>query len=465
MRSISLVLVPFLLSGCVSLAPDYVRPNAPIPATLSQEVGQNQSATNLPWRDFIHDTRLQNVVALSLEQSRDLRKAVANIEAARATYRIAKSSELPTIEASASGSKARALNSATNQTSITQSSSATVGINSYELDFFGKIKSQTAMQWESFQSVEEAARAVQISLIAEVSTAWLSLASDQSLLALAQKTEESAKRSVAIVEARLQRGIDSRVALYEAQSVLHQARADSANYTSQVAQDRAALELLVGASLDDTLLPQTLESSAEVWLSDVSSGLSSDILLNRPDVLEAEHNLKSANANMGVARAEYFPSITLTGAAGVGSNSLRGLFDGGTSTIWSFAPNVNLPLFDAGERDATLDYAKANRDVYVASYELAIQTAFKEARSALARRATMNDQLQAQSALVDVSTKSYEIYDARYQNGVDTFLNALIAQRSMYAGEQNLISVRLEALLNRVTLYQVLGGGLAQKSE
>ena len=465
MRFITMVLVSFLLSGCVSLAPEYTRPNAPIPATLSQEVGQNQSATKLPWRDFIHDMRLQNVVALSLEQSRDLRKAVANIEAARATYRIAKSSELPTIEASASGSKSRALNSATNQTSITQSSSATVGINSYELDFFGKIKSQTEIQWESFQSVEEAARAVQISLIAEVSTAWLSLASDQSLLALAQKTEESAKRSLAIVEARFQRGIDSRVALYEAQSVLHQARADSANYTSKVAQDRAALELLVGASLDDALLPQTLESGAEVWLSDVSAGLSSDILLNRPDVLEAEHNLKSANANIGVARAAYFPSITLTGAAGVGSNALRGLFDGGTSTIWSFAPNVSLPLFDAGERDATLDYAKANRDVYVASYELAIQTAFKEARSALARRAMMNDQLQAQNALVDVSTKSYKIYDARYQNGVDTFLNVLIAQRSMYAGEQNLISVRLEALLNRVTLYQVLGGGLAQKSE
>ncbi|KFL33588.1 MULTISPECIES: efflux transporter outer membrane subunit [unclassified Sulfurospirillum] len=465
MHFLSLVLAPFLLSGCVSLAPDYVRPTAPIPATLHQEIEQHQSAVKLPWRDFIQESRLQKVVALSLEQSRDMRKAVANIEAARATYRIAKSSELPTIEASASGSKARALNSATNQTSITQSSSATVGVNSYELDFFGKIKSQTQMQWESFQSVEEAARAVQISLIAEVSTAWLSLASDQSLLALAQKTEASANRSVAIVEARLQRGIDSRVALYEAQSVLHQARADSANYASKVAQDCAALELLVGASLDDTLLPQTLESGAEGWLSDVSSGLSSDILLNRPDVLEAEHNLKSANANIGVARAAYFPSITLTGTAGVGSNALRGLFDGGTSTIWSFAPNVSLPLFDAGERDATLDYAKANLDVYVASYELAIQTAFKEVRSALARRATMNDQLQAQRAFVDASTKSYAIYDARYQNGVDTFLNALLAQRSMYAGEQNLISVRLEALLNRVTLYQVLGGGLAQKSD
>jgi len=247
--------------------------------------------------------------------------------------------------------------------------------------------------------------------------------------------------------------------------VVHQARADIASYTAKVGQDRAALELLVGASLDDSLLPQTLDANAEGWVGDVPVGLSSQILLSRPDVLEAEHNLKSANANIGVARAAYFPSITLTGAGGVGSNSLRGLFDGGTSTIWSFMPNVSLPLFDAGEREATLDYAKANRDLYVARYELAIQTAFKEVNSALARRATINDQLQAQNALVEATTKRYATYDARYQKGIDTFLNTLISQRSMYASEQNLIGVRLEALTNRVSLYQVLGGGLAQKSE
>jgi len=466
MRTLSVVVLPLLVGGCVSMAPEYARPSAPVSEQLHYvDAPSAKSAQALAWQTLIHEPRLSAVIEKALDQSRDLRKAVANIEAARATYRIAKSSEFPTLEASASGTKARTLNSTTNKTAITQSSSATVGINSYELDFFGKIKSQTDMQWESYQGVEEAARTVRISLIAEVSTAWLTLASDQSLLQLAHKTEESAKRSLAIVEARIQRGIDSNVALYEAQSVVHQARADIASYTAKVGQDRAALELLVGASLDDSLLPQTLDANAEGWVGDVPVGLSSQILLSRPDVLEAEHNLKSANANIGVARAAYFPSITLTGAGGVGSNSLRGLFDGGTSTIWSFMPNVSLPLFDAGEREATLDYAKANRDLYVARYELAIQTAFKEVNSALARRATINDQLQAQNALVEATTKSYATYDARYQKGIDTFLNTLISQRSMYASEQNLIGVRLEALTNRVSLYQVLGGGLAQKSE
>ena len=462
----SITLVPFLLSGCMSLAPEYERPATPVPAQL-RDVNHSatQSVQALAWQDFIHEPRLSSVIGKSLEQSRDLRKAVANIEAARATYRITKSSELPSIDASVSNTKSRSLNAATNKTSITESSSATVGINSYELDFFGKIKSKTDIQWESYQGVEEAARAVKISLIGDVATAWLNLASDQSLLQLAYKTEESAKRSLSIVEARIQRGIDSKVALYEAQSVVHQARVDIASYTAKVGQDRAALELLVGATIDDSLLPQTLDANAETWIGDVPVGLSSQILLSRPDVLEAEHNLKSANANIGVARAAYFPSISLTATGGVGSNSLRGLFDGGTSTIWSFIPNVSLPIFDGGERDATLDYAKADRDIYVASYELAIQTAFKEVNSALARRATIYDQLEAQKSLVDADSKSYALYDARYQRGVDTFLNALISQRTLYAGEQNLISVRLEALTNRVTLYQVLGGGLAQKSE
>jgi len=460
--TLSIAVVSLLFSGCATLSPEYERPSAPIPSTLAMGVKENnQSVQKLSWKAFIHDDRLLKVVAQSLEQSRDLRKAVANIEAARATYRIQRSSEFPTIEASATGSKARSLNSTTNTTSITQSSSATVGLSSYELDFFGKARSLSESEFETYKGVEEAERSVRITLIAETVSAWLTYASDQSLLALSKQTEVSAKRSLELVQKRVDLGIDSKVSLYNAQSIFQQAKADVASYTTKVAQDRAALELLVGASVDEALLPKELEVTSQNWLADVPVGLSSEVLLSRPDVLEAEHNLKAANANIGVARAAYFPSITLTTKGGVGSSTLSGLFSGGTSTIWSFVPNISLPIFDAGERDANLDYAKAKRDVYVATYEAAIQTAFKEVSSALARRATIYDQYAAQEALVEATKQSYTLYDARYQKGVDTYLNALLSQRSFYSSQQSLISVRLEELNNRVTLYRVLGGGLA----
>lgn len=460
--TLSIAVVSLLFSGCATLSPEYERPIAPIPSTLAMGVKENnQSVQELSWKAFIHDDRLLKVVAQSLEQSRDLRKAVANIEAARATYRIQRSSEFPTIEASATGSKARSLNSTTNTTSITQSSSATVGLSSYELDFFGKARSLSESEFETYKGVEEAARSVRITLIAETVSAWLTYASDQSLLTLSKQTEASAKRSLELVQKRVDLGIDSKVSLYNAQSIFQQAKADVASYTTKVAQDRAALELLVGASVDEALLPKELEVTSQNWLADVPVGLSSEVLLSRPDVLEAEHNLKAANANIGVARAAYFPSITLTTKGGVGSSTLSGLFSGGTSTIWSFVPNISLPIFDAGERDANLDYAKAKRDVYVATYEVTIQTAFKEVSSALARRATIYEQYAAQEALVEASKQSYTLYDARYQKGVDTYLNALLSQRSFYSSQQSLISVRLEELNNRVTLYRVLGGGLA----
>lgn len=462
MRYISMALVPFLVSGCVSLAPEYDRPNAPIPRTWEMEVHQNEhSVLDLSWRAFICDERLSKVVAQSLEQSRNLRKAVANIEAARATYRIQKSAELPTIAADLTGSKARNVTGA-NSTAISQNSSATVGLSSYELDLFGKARSLSEAEFETYQGVEEAERSVRITLIAETTTAWLTYASDQSLLTLSKQTEQSAKRSLELVQKRVELGIDSKVSLYNAQTIVHQARADVASYTTKVAQDRAALELLVGGKVDERLLPSALEVASQNWIADVPVGLSSEILLSRPDVLEAEHNLKAANANIGIARAAYFPSITLTSKGGVGSSTLSGLFSGGTSTIWSFVPNISLPLFDAGERDANLDYAKAKRDGYVATYEATIQTAFSEVASALARRATIYEQYSAQEALVEASQQSYTLYDARYQKGVDTYLNALLAQRSFYSSQQSLILVRLEELSNRVTLYRVLGGGLAQ---
>lgn len=459
----SIAVVSFLLSGCATLAPEYERPSIPVPSKWDMGAKEsNQSVQELSWQVFIRDERLSKVVAQSLEQSRDLRKAVANIEAARATYRVQRSSEFPTIEVGATGSKARSLNSTTNTTSISQSSSATVGISSYELDFFGKARSLSESEFETYKGIEEAERSIRITLISETVSAWLNYASNQSLLNLSKQTEASAKHSLALVQKRVELGIDSKVSEYNVQTILQQAKADIASYTTKVAQDRAALELLVGARVDEAFLPKELESASQNWLADVPVGLSSEILLNRPDVLEAEHNLKAANVNIGSARAAYFPSITLTTKGGVGSSTLSGLFSGGTSTIWSFVPNIYLPIFDAGERDANLDYAKAKRDAYVATYEVAIQTAFKEVSSALARRATIYDQYHAQEALVEATKQSYTLYNARYQKGVDTYLNALLSERSFYSSQQSLISVHLEELNNRVTLYRVLGGGLAQ---
>lgn len=467
MRYISLVLLPFFVSGCVSLTPEYERPFAPVPSTWERGVNEhNQSVQTLFWQDFIRDERLLSVVTQSLEQSRNLRKAVANIEAARATYRIQRGGEFPTIEASISGSKARSVtNSNSNGTVITQGSSATLGLSSYELDFFGKARSLSEAELETYKGVEEAERSIRITLIAETTTAWLTLAADESLLALSQQTNESAKRSFDIVQKRVELGLDSKVSLYNAQSIVQQAKADVASYTTKVAQDLAALELLVGASVEEKLLPKGLEPSSQRWLADVPVGLSSNVLLSRPDVLEAEHNLKASHANIGSARAAYFPSITLTTNAGLGSSSLSGLFSGGTSTIWSFVPSISLPIFDAGARDAKMDYAKAKRELYLASYEETIQTAFKEVASSLARRATIYEQYKAQEGLVEANANSYTLYDMRYQKGVDTYLNALLAQRALYSAEQTLINVRLEELGNRVTLYRVLGGGLTQKRE
>ncbi len=458
----SYLVLSLLLGGCVSLSPEYVRPSAPIATTFQEEnITTQGSVLTLSWKAFIRDERLTKVIEKALEQSRDLRKAVANIEAARANYRIQRSGEFPSIEASATGSKARSVGS-NGTTSITQSSSATVGLSSYELDFFGKNSQLSAKEWETFQGVAEAERLVRITLIADTATAWFTLASDLSLLTLSKQTLESANQSLAIVQKRVDLGVDSDVSLFDVKTTVQQARANVANYTTLVAQDKAALELLVGASLDASLLPSGLDEQSSHWLMDVPVGLSSDILLQRPDVLEAEHNLKAANANIGVARAAYFPSISLTTKGGLGSNALSGLFTGGTSTIWSFVPTISLPIFDAGERDATLAYAKANRDALLATYELSIQTAFKEVSSALARRATIVEQLDAQKALVEADAKSYALYDARYQKGIDSYINVLTSQRALYSAEQSRIAVSLEALNNRVTLYRVLGGGLAQ---
>lgn len=452
-----------VLAGCGTLAPDYVRPELPLADQLQAQPGaqadglSTQAAAQVPWQAFIKDERLQQLIQLALSSNRSLRETLADVEAARATYRIQRADLFPEIDAGLSGTRSKASGE------ITNAYEAEAGLSSYEIDLFGKNRSLTEAEMETWLAAEETARAAQITLIGEVASAWLTLAADRNLLTLAEETAESAKSTLAITRKRVELGVDSRVDLADAETIYHSARVDVASYQTQTDQDINALRLLVGEELDESLLPDALPESEQL-VSVVPAGLSSTVLLQRPDVLAAEHNLKAANANIGAARAAYFPTLSLTATGGVASSVLADVLTGGASSIWSIAPSLTLPIFDAGANDASLAYSQAQREKYLAAYEYAIQSAFSEVADALARRATIQNQLDAQQALVDASARSYELSFARYQRGVDSFQDALEAQRTLYSAQQTLITTRQTDLENRITLYRVLGGGLADSA-
>jgi multidrug efflux system outer membrane protein len=457
-----------LVSACVSLAPRYQRPIAPVPeawptgAAYPASQPSAETAADMPWQDFVKDGNLRKVVELAFANSRDLRKAVANIASAREQYRIQRAGLLPDISANANMSRSRSLNPYSgggSRTLLFENDSATVGISAYELDLFGRQRSLSSAAFESYLSTAEAERATRISLIANAIIYYLTLAADRSNLHIARQTLESAQSSMELTRSRLAAGVASLVDVKQAETVYQQARADVASLTASIARDRNALELAAGSPIDDELLPDELPQDNS-WLAEVPAGLSSAALLARPDVLQAEHNLKAANANIGAARAAFFPAITLTANDGRGSSSLSSLMRG--PGIWSFSPSISVPLFAGGANVANLGYVKAQRDSYVAAYELAIQTAFREVADALAVRGTIADQVDAQAALVRAAADSYRLAEARYSKGVDTFLNALDSQRTLYGAQKTLVGDRLAAFENMVTLYRVLGGGLAK---
>ncbi|SEB25634.1 efflux transporter outer membrane subunit [Variovorax sp. YR216] len=464
-----------VLSGCASLAPDYQQPASPVPAqwpsgeayagdSANRATDAAKTAADIPWRQFILEPRLQKVIEQALDGSRDLRKALASVESARAQYGEQRAALFPTVSAGVSGNRSRSLTSDStrnnNSSAIGQSYTASASVSSYELDLFGKVRSLSDAALESYLSSAEAARATRITLIGDTTNAWILLAADRSRLATARETLRSAEQSMGVTRKRLELGVAARSDLSDAETIYQQARADVASYTAAVAQDRNALELLAGGPVADDLLPDGLpaEGQSAGWLADVPAGLSSSVLLSRPDVQEAEHQLKAANANIGAARAAFFPSVSLTGSGGIASAALATLFSGGTS-VWAFAPSISLPIFDGGANRAGLDYAKSQKNVYVAAYELTIQTAFKEVADALATRGTIGEQLSAQQDLVRASQESYTLAEARYTRGVDTYLAALVAQRTLYSAQQTLLTTRLNTLQSGVTLYRVLGGG------
>ncbi|WP_299429056.1 efflux transporter outer membrane subunit [Sphingomonas bacterium] len=466
------LLVASSLTAC-SLAPNYIRPEAPVPP--SWPVGDaylRSSEAALPavrYQDIFRDARLQTIIAQALTNNRDLRIAAANIAIARGQYRVQRAELLPEIDAnggvtargggsSSSSSSSSTTGGSTGSTGggTRTSFDATLGITSFELDLFGRVRSLTSAAQDRYFATEAAARTVRLTMIGDIADAWLSYGSDKSLLKIAQDTATSAAKSVDLTRKRLDGGIAPRTDLRQAELVLDTAKADLAQQTTLLAQDVNALQLLVGAPVDPALLPASIDEAAAT-LAELPAGLDSSILLRRPDVVDAEYQLRAANAEIGAARAALFPRISLTGLIGIASNALGALFTGGAFN-WQAGGAASYPIFRAGAGRAGIDVSKAQRDAAVATYEKAIQTAFREVADALARRGTITDQLNATRDLRAAAADNYQLSDKRYRGGIDSFLQSLDAQRSLYSAERTLVTTQLTRASNLVTLYRVLGG-------
>jgi multidrug efflux system outer membrane protein len=459
------------LGGCVDLAPKYQRPAQPTPAAFpaggAYPPAPAQSRPLVGWRDFFADPKLKAVIDEALANNRDLRVAIANIEAARAQYHVQRAALLPTVNAQFAATYAQEPASVVNGGAVAPGSSATynerlysltAGVSAYQLDLFGKVRNLTRAAQDQYFATRQARDAAQITLISEVAADYLAVGSDRALLKIAQNTLTSGTESLKVTQLRFAAGTDSQLDIDQAQTVVQQARFDVNRLTTQVAQDRNALDLVVGAPVADDLLPAGLGAPVVV-LDKLPEAVSSQVLLARPDVLEAEDQLRAANANIGAARAAFFPSIQLTGSGGLVSLALSHLFEG-SAGAWSFAPTISQTIFDNGANKGNLAYARAQRDLGVANYEKAIQTAFREVADALALRGTIDGQLAAQQALTAADADSLRLATLRYQQGSDTYLNVLIAQRAYYAAQQTLVASELAKADNLVTLYAVLGGGL-----
>ncbi len=443
------------LSGCATLVPSSteVAPAIPAqwPATTSGTSAATVEVADIGWREFFVDPRLQAVIAQSLDNNRDLRVAVLNVEKARAQYRIQRADRVPAL--GVQGQMTRTGGDAP----VTEQFSANLGVVEFELDLFGRVRnlSQAALQ----QYFSEAAnrRSAQLSLVAEVANAWLTLGADNEQLRIAQATLASYEDSLRLAEARHQLGGASSLELSQTRTLVETARTDVARFAGQVAQDRNALVLLAGGPVDDTLLPAT-EVTEVAAVRPLPAGVPGEVLLRRPDVMAAEHTLLSANANIGAARAAFFPSISLTGSIGSASSELSNLFDSGTRA-WSFVPTLNLPIFQGGKLRANLGVATANRDIALAQYEKAIQSGFREAADALALNDSLDAQLVSQQALMAAATQAQTLSQARYDAGLDSFVTLLDARRTAYTARKSLVSTQLAQQSNQVALYKVLGGG------
>lgn len=448
------------LTGC-SMIPDFQRPESPVadswPQGAAYSASTSEQTPDLGWSQFFQDPALRELIAVALENNRDLRVAALNVDATRALYRIQRSDLFPSISADGGGTRSRTPASLNplGEADISSQYSATLGIG-WELDLFGRLGSLREQALEEYLATEAAQRSVQISLIAAVANTYLTWQADQALLEITRGTLETYDESLALTQRSYDVGVASSLELTQARTAVETARSSLARYTRLVAQDRNALAQLLGQRLPfEGVDPIDLQRS---YLTDLPVGLPSELLVNRPDIVEAERRLRAANANIGAARAAFFPSISLTGAAGTASSDLDGLFGSG-SDYWSFSPSISLPIFNAGRLSANLEYAEIIRDARVAEYERSIQEAFRDVSDGLAARDTYVQQVQAQSDLVEASESYFQIAERRYRTGVDSYLTLLDAQRQLFTAQQQLIGDRLSQLVSEVELFKALGGG------
>jgi len=459
-------LLALLVQGC-SLAPAYRQPGMPVQnawpegeaygaGTSSAQNAQGETAPP-DWAAFFKDPALKQLVAMALQNNRDLRVAALNVDAYRAQYRIQRAGQFPSLDAVGEGSRQRLPADLSQSGASNIASQYQVGLStSYELDLFGRVRNLSRQALEEYLATEQARRSVHISLVADVAQAYLAWRADQSLLDVSRNSLVAYERTLGLVQASHEAGVASALDVRQAHTAVDGARAQAQRYTRQVAIDLNALRLLLGGPLPADL-PQGPGLDGEL-LAEVPAGLPSDLLRRRPDILAAEHRLIGANANIGAARAAFFPRISLTAGAGTASAQMSGLFDAG-SGAWSFVPSISIPIFSAGRLQAELDYAKIQKDIRIAQYEQAIQTAFKEVSDSLAARGTYGKQLQAQRELVENSSQYLDLAQQRYEGGIDSYLTVLDAQRLLFTSQQSLIQDRLAQLDSEIDLYKALGGG------
>lgn len=459
------ILLPLLLgsalAGC-SMAPKYVRPALPVPASWPQgDAYLRETEAALPsvtYRDIFRDGRLQRLIDQALANNRNLRVSVANIEAARAQYRIQRAELFPQINTGGGvtrreiGARAAGGNFAVGGTTY----QASIGVNAFELDLFGRVRSLSDAALARYFGQEAAARAVRLTLTGDIAGAWLTHAADQSLLKLAEDTASIARRSVSLTRARVEGGVAPRTDLRQAEQILATAEANIAAQRTALAQDLNALQLLVGSPIDPALLPPPIEQAAPT-IAELPAGVDSRVLLRRPDVVQAEYDLRAANAEIGAARAALFPTISLTGLFSFASTGLSYLFE--TDSLTKTATgSIAYPIFRAGAGRAGVAQTQAQQRAALAAYEGTIQTAFREVADALARRGTITEELAATERFAAAAADTFRLAEARYRGGIDTFLSSLDAQRSLYAAQQSLVQTRLIRATNLVTLYRTLGG-------
>ncbi|MBB5407194.1 MULTISPECIES: efflux transporter outer membrane subunit [unclassified Paraburkholderia] len=470
-HSLIAVAVALLAAGC-TLAPHYQRPAAPVTATFptggvyDQQPGaqgargaNGLAAGDIGWRDFFVDPRLQQLIEIALKNNRDLRVSVLNMQASAAQYRIVRAGLFPTLDAAASQSRQRTprdLLALPNGPTI--SNTYSVGLNaSWEIDFFGRVQSLKDQALATYLGTAQARKSAEIALVSQVANQYMTVLELDDLLKVTQNTLKTAQESFRITKLQFDNGTGSELDLRQSQTVVETASADLQAQMRLRAQADNALVLLIGEPLPADLAPG-LPLSDQSLLTDIPAGLPSDLLTRRPDIMEAEENLLAANANIGAARAAFFPKVTLTGSAGTLSPTLGGLFKPG-SAAWSFAPSITLPIFEGGQNMANLDLANIEKNVQIATYEKAIQTAFREVADGLAARGTYDEQIAALERDVAAEQRRLDLSTLRYTNGVDSYLSVLTAQTSLYVAQQALVTARMERLQNLVTLYQALGGG------